>query len=347
MPVNDPLRQAEAKTDAFDAARPGRVGSKEAFKDVELDVRIDADARIANGKSRDGTHARHVHDDASAVRCEFDRVVEEIQDEPLEPFRVALHDHGVCVIASHGDPSRLGHRLDLVDERRRERSEIDGIDCERDLSGFCLRDHQDLIDQALESVDLFELAGKALRGVPRRSVAACVISMSPAERRQRRPELVRKRSAELAHLADGVLEAFESVVEGGGHVVQLVVSRREQVHRRPRSAMSMVRVDSASRESGVSANRAIHRPMTNVTMSPCRHTGEEQKEKTFQRAIHRQEGNSHLQQVAVAVGWRQHAVREAKPSVIGVHVEDRAADRETGRTSGGLNSSPSGLIPSD
>src|SRR6187549_3270996 len=73
MPVNDPLRQAEAKTDAFDAARPGRVCSKETLKNVELGVRIDADARIANGESSDGTHARHVHDDTSAVRCEFDR----------------------------------------------------------------------------------------------------------------------------------------------------------------------------------------------------------------------------------------------------------------------------------
>ena len=93
-----------------------------------LRVRVDADARIADGESGDGAHARNVYDDMSAMRRELDRVVEEIQDEPLEPFRVALHDHAVCVIASHGDPSRLGHRLDLVDERCRKRSKIDLTD---------------------------------------------------------------------------------------------------------------------------------------------------------------------------------------------------------------------------
>ena len=82
-----------------------------------------------------------------------------------------------------------------------------------------------------------------------------------AERRQRRPELMRKRGAELAHLADGVLEAFQSVVEGGGHVVQLVPCAPNRQPRGRDPLMLMVRVDVGEpRAAAPARSRAIHLP---------------------------------------------------------------------------------------
>src|SRR5215213_479684 len=67
MLVDDPLREAQAESDAFDAARSGGVCAKKALEDHRLHARIDADAGIANSEPRDGTHARDVHDDPSTL----------------------------------------------------------------------------------------------------------------------------------------------------------------------------------------------------------------------------------------------------------------------------------------
>ena len=259
---------------------------------------------------------------------EFDRVVQQVQHESLEPVRVALHDHGIRVLTSHGDPSRLGHGLDLVDERRRERSEIDGANRERDLAGLCPGEDEDLVDQPLESVDFFKLAGRALLQVHVATLQHRHFDVA-AERRQRRPKFVRKGGAELTHLADGVLEPFESVVERGGHIVQFVVCAPD---RHP--AAEVLDVDGPCRlgEPRERRQREARHPAPDHERGheSCRHACEEQKEKTFQRAIHWRERDAHLQQVALSVGWSQDAVRETESSVVGVHVQVETADRETG-----------------
>ena len=76
----------------------------------------------------------------------------------------------------------------------------------------------------LKLVDLFKLAGKptldvlALAGFHHGQFDVA------AERSQWRPQLVRQGRAELTHFADRVVESRERLVEGDGHVVELVPS---------------------------------------------------------------------------------------------------------------------------
>ena len=140
------------------------------------------------------------------------------------------------------------------------------------------------------------------------------------ERRQRRPKLMRKGRAELTHLADGVLEPFERVVERGGHIIQFVVCAADG-----HTAAKVLDVDRACRfgQSRERRQREARHPASDHERGDQsrRHAGDEQKEKPLQRAIHRRERYAHLQQVVPAVGRGQHAVREAQPSVVGVHVQ--------------------------
>jgi len=49
----------------------------------------------------------------------------------------------------------------LINQRQRERSQIDLVDGQRDFAGLGAREDQQLIDQPLEFVDLFQLTGEA------------------------------------------------------------------------------------------------------------------------------------------------------------------------------------------
>ena len=71
-------------------------------------------------------------------------------------------------------------------------------------------------------VDLLDLARVALFLWPGRARSAQGQLNLTAKRGQRRTQLVRERGAELAHFADGMLEAAKCLVEGARHSVQFI-----------------------------------------------------------------------------------------------------------------------------
>ena len=118
----DPFRERQSEAGALGLARTGRDRP-------DRIARRDAAARQARPVPVSWTSRRpvpsrtaNVTDDAAALGREFDRVVEQDQQQPLQPACVADHDHAVGRLARQRDALRLGDRLDLVDDRCGERA---------------------------------------------------------------------------------------------------------------------------------------------------------------------------------------------------------------------------------
>ena len=144
--------------------------------------------------------------------------------------------------------------------------------------------HQQLRDQSLESVDFFELAGKpaglllvGLR-LPERHFDL------PAQRGERRAQLVREGGTELPHLADRALEPRQRFVERVGDFVQFVAG---PAHRQPQTK---VRDVDFPRGGGKSCERrqreARHpSPREHGGEQPNRHAPQERLQEDIQRAV--------------------------------------------------------------
>src|SRR3954452_20338126 len=91
MALDDPPGQAQPESDALDIRRARRIGPEEPLENVGLRRGADADAGIANRKTRRRSLPCYVDEDTAAGRGELDRVVEEVQHEPLQPLAVAGH----------------------------------------------------------------------------------------------------------------------------------------------------------------------------------------------------------------------------------------------------------------
>jgi len=222
MAVDHPLGQTQPKTRALDARRSGRVCAEEMLEYVRRDRRIDADAGVPYGQSCTCAFPRHRHDDMTTGWSELDGVVEQVEHEPFEPVHIPLHGHGIGVFTPEDEAFRLRHGLELLDERRGECTQVDGTKREGNLASLRARERQDPIDESFELVDLFKLAGKAAPDLLVRTGLQHRHFNIASERSQGRAELVCQGGAELTHLANGVLQSSERVVEGDGHVVEFV-----------------------------------------------------------------------------------------------------------------------------
>ena len=145
MAIDHPFRQTQPKTHTIDSGRSCRIGPKEALEDVRLRLRIDADTSVANGEPCHRFFLRNRDDNAATARSELDGVVEQIEDDPLEPIRITQDDTCALFALEH-DPFRLGDGLQLIDERSGEPAQIDGVAHERNLPGLRLGEHENLVD---------------------------------------------------------------------------------------------------------------------------------------------------------------------------------------------------------
>ena len=103
-----------------------------------------------------------------------------------------------------------------------ECGEIDRCVRSANVAGFRARECQQLIDQSGELVDFLQLAAEAFGGGAVLLPAEGGQLDLSSERRQRRPQLVGQRGAELPHLSNGLLETRERAVQRDGHFVQFV-----------------------------------------------------------------------------------------------------------------------------
>ena len=124
---------------------------------------------------------------------------------------------------------------------------------------------------------------------------------SAAKRGERRAELVRERGAELPHLADGLLEPAERVVEGVRHLVELVLraaQRQPPVRGRRRRSR---RVAAAMRDERRERPRRHPAADDQREQQPRRHAPRQQAHEALQRVVDRRQRDADLQQVRAAV----------------------------------------------
>jgi hypothetical protein len=134
VPIGDPLGQGEAQTSAVGMARPRWVDTVKALEKARERVGRDADAGVAYIEPGGAVLTRHAQRDAAACGRELDGVVEEVQQESLEPACITPDDDFVRRLARQLDAPGLSHRLELFDHRRAERGEIYRLMRKRDFA---------------------------------------------------------------------------------------------------------------------------------------------------------------------------------------------------------------------
>src|SRR5262245_12158134 len=116
--IDDPFGQAEPEPDAFNPCRSGRIGTKEAFETLRHQLGLDADAGIAHGETRVLLVARYPYGDDPRSWGELDGVIDQVEDQPLQPARIPLDDDGHAGrLEPERDPFLLRDRLERIDER--------------------------------------------------------------------------------------------------------------------------------------------------------------------------------------------------------------------------------------
>jgi len=73
--------------------RPRPIGPIEPLEQVRQRIRRDADAGIGHGHTHQSPSTRGHDRDAATVSGELDRVVEQDQQQPLQPSRITPDQH--------------------------------------------------------------------------------------------------------------------------------------------------------------------------------------------------------------------------------------------------------------
>src|SRR5262245_62893632 len=93
MTIDDPFDQAQSEPDAFVGCRPRRVSLIEAFERVPGFLRRHADAVVAHVDAGATAFLRDSQHDASTFARELHRVVQQVEQQSLQPSGVAIHHH--------------------------------------------------------------------------------------------------------------------------------------------------------------------------------------------------------------------------------------------------------------
>src|SRR5207245_7505328 len=169
-------------------------------EEVRQRIGGDADARVLDLELELRARVDQPHDDAPPARGEADRVGAEIDDQLVQPLRVAEErEVRPEAFALEGDARLLGLRVDLLDDAVYEPREVDWPAVKLHEPGAQARHLEDLIHEPEQplgaqsddvreaSLSLRERAGGAFAEKLDRAV----------DRRERRPELVRDAREEL------------------------------------------------------------------------------------------------------------------------------------------------------
>ena len=89
VPVGDPLHEAQAEARAFGSGGPRRVTPEEPLEHVRHGAGRDADAGVVHLQHRVDALTLDPDADPAARRRELDGVVQQVQQQPLQPARVA------------------------------------------------------------------------------------------------------------------------------------------------------------------------------------------------------------------------------------------------------------------
>ena len=91
----DPFREGEPEACALRLARPGGIGSIESLEEMRKRVRRDTHPGIGHGNVGESLRTGERDRDSSAFWRELDRVVEQNQQQALQPSGIALDRHAV------------------------------------------------------------------------------------------------------------------------------------------------------------------------------------------------------------------------------------------------------------
>jgi hypothetical protein len=90
--VGNPFHETESEADALYPRRARRVPPVEALEHVREGVGWDPDSRVANGQPRAAAGGRDDDGDRTAGRSELDGIVEEIEEQSLDPALIPGDD---------------------------------------------------------------------------------------------------------------------------------------------------------------------------------------------------------------------------------------------------------------
>src|SRR5512140_41823 len=91
MPAHDPLDEAEPEAGSVGLLGPGRVASIKALKNVRESLGCDTDAIVPDFDDDFTRVSGHLDVDVPTGSCVLDRVVEQVEDGPLQPARIARY----------------------------------------------------------------------------------------------------------------------------------------------------------------------------------------------------------------------------------------------------------------
>ena len=126
VPVGYPLDEAEPQTGPFGARGSRRIAPKKTLEHVRHGPGRDPDPGIPHFQDRLRSVPPDLHADAPAGGRELDGIVEEVQEEALQPAGIAEDQHRPRHLYRQAAPLRLGYRLELFDEGRRQQGEVHG-----------------------------------------------------------------------------------------------------------------------------------------------------------------------------------------------------------------------------
>src|SRR6476619_6547487 len=126
VPVGNPLHEAQAQPDPFRSRRARRIGAVEALEHVRERLGGDADAAVLDIENGMFLVPADPDDDPAVIRGELDGVVEQVEQQTLEPARVSRYDDRRSYVGSDGYRPRLGDWFELLDERHRQSRQVDG-----------------------------------------------------------------------------------------------------------------------------------------------------------------------------------------------------------------------------
>ena len=118
--VGDPPHEAEPETGSVNLRGSRSVGTVEPFEYVWHDVGRHPDASVAHDEFRGSSGSRDRHDDRAAGRSEFDRVVNEVQQQPLHPLTISGDVYLARSFAYEVDVLGFSDGLERLDDRRAE-----------------------------------------------------------------------------------------------------------------------------------------------------------------------------------------------------------------------------------
>ena len=186
------------------------------------------------------------------------------------------------------------------------------------LTRLGARQRQQLVDQARQLVELFDLTGERALPARRRPIGPQRQLDLAAQRGQRRAQLVCERGAELPHLADGVLQPRQRLVERAAPRRRARRRRRGAAGAARSVATSMSRAASAQRDSGAQGKaRQPPRRRAAATQRARRQQPQQQIAIAAQRRVHRASDTPTCSRYVRPGRPRDHAVGDAHAAVLG------------------------------